>query len=661
MIRAALLFFSSHLAAFPQNELVTFAGGLSSGFADGQGTNALFNAPSGADLCDTAVLVADTGNHRIRYVDYNDVVTTVAGTGTAGYMDGAALSAQFSSPYDIVQIVCDSLYAISDAGNHRIRLLDLSSNIVSTLSGGSTAGFKDGASALFNYPAGMAILIYSRTAFYLMVADMNNHAVRRVDSNGYVTTYFGNGVSGFVDGAGTHSAFSFPRFVSTSVDCRYVVGNYLCQYFVADTGNNVIRLLEMYDGSCPEAGCSGYNPYTERSVTSILSGSPTGANGTSDGDGTNANFNTPHSIGNGANGWMLVGDSGNRRIRGLTKGGYVGNVIGTAPVGEDGHADGTGTVASVSSDISDISLLPNDSTYRSVIVDRGNHILRRIVTASLSATPSSSMTASVSASFGTSPSTSPSPSLTPSTSPTASPTPAVAPAPRANSSSSNLQTNIAIGISLGCCVSAFGLLAWSYVKQPSQLGQLKKRPAPEAAPDSDEENIFGETALRAVRQVPPPNDAAAASALDDQLEQQAPPQFAGPGPDSDVDDKIVLWGSRPPRPSPSAGGAEKIVLGYQSSSASAPPVGEDEDESWVLSAPGGGASAKSASRRKADNWTLSPVVNGAAAGAASHGGNSAVTAEPNAGVGEPNNSTGDEVRTDAEAEKIVLSLERSRR
>lgn len=740
--RAALSLFLllalPRLAAFPQNELETFAGGLTSGFADGRGTNALFNAPSGADLCEVAILVADTGNHRIRYIDKTNTVSTVAGSGTPGYADGAALSAQFSSPYDIIQVLCGELYAISDAGNNCIRLLDLTTKEVSTLSGGPTAGFRGGSasSALFNYPTGMTILLFSDPSpvplYYLLVADMNNHAVRRVDSDGFVTTYFGNGAPGFTDGMGTQAALSFPRGVAFSNICRYVRGSYFCQYYATDTGNNAIRLLELDDKYCPVTGCSGVDPHTELSVCTILAGSPTAANGTSDGDGTNARFNEPLTTGAGANGWMLVGDSGNRRIRGMTRAGFVGNVIGTVPVGEFGRADGTGTAASVSSDIADISLEPTDLTYSSVIVDRGNHVLRRIVTASLSAspsnlptpsaTPSKSPTPSTSATVGTSPSTSPSPSLTPTLTPTAAPTAAPAAAPKSNSSSSALQTNIAIGLSLGCCVTAFGIMAWSYVKQPRQFDGLKKKPAPDAAPESDEENVFGETALRAARPPaapPPPNDdaaTAAPSALDDQLDNDdASTQFrvggAGasadvgaitvPGviSDTDVGEKIVMWGSRPPRPSPSAGaeklvlafsqpaapqaggrlpphpspsagaGAEKFVLGLRASS-SAAPVGSGggasekpaagSADTWTLSTAVGSAAAGGTAADKPDIWTLSPAVGGAAAGGARSGA-PAAHAEPNAGVGEPSNAGGDEISADVdEAEKVVLSLQRSR-
>ncbi len=246
-------------------------------------------------------------------------------------------------------------------------------------------------------------------------------------------------------------------------------------------------------------------------------------------------------------------------------------------------------------------------------------------------------------------------------------------------------------------------MAWSYVKQPRQLDGLKKKPASDAAPESDEENVFGETALRAARPPaapPPPHDdaaAAAPSALDDQLDDEdAGTQFtvggagAGAGAvtvpgavldaDADVGEKIVMWGSRPPRPSPSAG-AEKFVLGFSQSAAPqagdrlplrpSPSAGAGA-EKFVLgqqsasAAPvgsGGGTSAKSAAG-SADTWTLSPAAVGGAAAAGGGGGSSgapAAHAEPNAGVGEPSNAGGDEISADVdEAEKVVLSLQRSR-
>src|SRR5689334_8095985 len=104
----------------PDGSVTTLAGG-SEGFADGTGAQASFNTPSGIAIdADGNLYVADTGNNRIRKVTPQGVVTTVAGDGTAGYVDGQAAQARFNGPIGVAVGGDGNIY-VADTYNDRIR------------------------------------------------------------------------------------------------------------------------------------------------------------------------------------------------------------------------------------------------------------------------------------------------------------------------------------------------------------------------------------------------------------------------------------------------------------------------------------------------------------------------------------------------------------
>lgn len=159
------------------------AGGAE-GRADGTGAAASFNTPSGIALDgDGNLIVADTGNHQVRKVSMQGVVTTLAGSGVAGFQDGAAQQAQFNGPVGVAVDKAGNVY-VADTYNDRIRKIAPDGS-VSTLAG-SLPGFLDGAAgaALFDTPTGIAIDAAGR----LFVADTQNGAIRRLDPDGQVST-----------------------------------------------------------------------------------------------------------------------------------------------------------------------------------------------------------------------------------------------------------------------------------------------------------------------------------------------------------------------------------------------------------------------------------------------------------------------------------------
>ena len=119
------------------------AGNGCPGFADGKGEDARFQAPYGlVARADGKIIVADSGNDRLRLVSLDGTVTSIVGDGTFGTGDGAALTAHLNGPVDVAIDTAGILY-VSDAGGHRIRRVDASGQ-VTTLAGDGTAGFADG-------------------------------------------------------------------------------------------------------------------------------------------------------------------------------------------------------------------------------------------------------------------------------------------------------------------------------------------------------------------------------------------------------------------------------------------------------------------------------------------------------------------------------------
>jgi sugar lactone lactonase YvrE len=213
-----------------------FAGDPSgnSGFINGQGSSAKFYLPWGLALDSSGyIYVSDYNNNAIRKIDQSGNVTTLAGdpSGNSGFINGQGSSAKFNKPQGITVDSSRNVY-VADRLNHAIRRIDQSGN-VSTFAGDGTPGFLDGQgiSAQFFRPDGIAV----DSTGNIYVADKNNCAIRLIDPSGNVSTFAGDGTSGYVDGQGTSAKFNSPAGIIVDPS-----GN----VYVADTSNYTIRLID---------------------------------------------------------------------------------------------------------------------------------------------------------------------------------------------------------------------------------------------------------------------------------------------------------------------------------------------------------------------------------------------------------------------------------
>jgi sugar lactone lactonase YvrE len=168
----------------PKGIVTTFAGS-NEGFADGVGAAASFNTPSAVAIDSSGNLyVADTGNNRIRKVTPQAKVSTIAGDGSAGYLDGPAAQARFNGPIGVAVDANGNVY-VADTYNDRIRKIAPDGQ-VSTIAGAGQPGFADGDrnTSLFDTPCGVVVTADGS----LIVADTGNDRLRKITPDGNVTT-----------------------------------------------------------------------------------------------------------------------------------------------------------------------------------------------------------------------------------------------------------------------------------------------------------------------------------------------------------------------------------------------------------------------------------------------------------------------------------------
>jgi len=273
--------------------VITIAGTGFSGFSGdgGDAAAAQINRPQDLFIGSQGDLYfADEWNHRIRKISSTGIITTVAGNGVNGFGGdgGLATSANLNYPEGVVVDSLGVIY-IADSENNRIRKVALD-GVISTIAGVGTGGYSgDGASALsaeLNSPEGLAIDGLGN----LYIADRVNNRIRKITTDGIITTVAGDGIAGFGGDTGSALLASISGPEDVDVD---LFGN----LYIVDEQNHRIRKVD-----------------TNGVITTLVG---TGTPGFS-GDGADAllaNINIPEGVSVSSSGVIYIADASNSRIR----------------------------------------------------------------------------------------------------------------------------------------------------------------------------------------------------------------------------------------------------------------------------------------------------------------------------------------------------------
>jgi hypothetical protein len=326
--------------------LTTIAGTGAHGHADGHGSIAQFNLPQSIFAGSDNIFVLDTYNNLIRQF-YNGMVTRFSGDILAYddwgfahgfWRDGDLSEALFNRPVDGLICPNDRIF-IADAGNNAIRVIDGEGVLTLAIAPLET---DEG----LNFPSALAM----DNDGNLFIADSLNHVIRKIDADGNLTTIAGQiGIYGFAEGAAENSLLDTPMGIALADDGRI---------FVADTGNNLIRIIE-------------------NGIVSTLAGSrivlphpdwgflPAGGFQ----DGFAARFNQPMGLALW-NDILIVADSGNHRIRAVLP---TGETITLAGSGYPDYLGGPAHEAALH--LPSGVYIVNNTLF---IADTGNNAIRRL-------------------------------------------------------------------------------------------------------------------------------------------------------------------------------------------------------------------------------------------------------------------------------------------
>ena len=320
----------------PGGIVSTLAGMVAtSGSSDGIGTAANFNGPNSLaahtdpSTGTTTVYIADGGNSTIRQMvvtpgNTAGIVTTLAGSaGTSGSSDGVGSTASFNDP-EAVAIDSSGSIIVADTGNQTIRKITPTGAVTTMAGSVGIRGAIDatGTASQFNAPYGLAIA--SDGSIY--VADTYNYVIRKITPAGVVTTLTGtSGSAGHADGPPGTARFDVPHSVVANED------GYL---YVTDTGNDMIRRVSL------TADSSGNPPGTVTTVAGIPS---SGSMGSSDGPRAEVRFSEPNGVAVASDGTIYVGDTFSATVRKIDPDGTTTTIAGT--VGANGSSNGVGSAA----------------------------------------------------------------------------------------------------------------------------------------------------------------------------------------------------------------------------------------------------------------------------------------------------------------------------
>ena len=381
--------------------ITTFAGNGSEVFSGdgGLATNASLFGPNGMAF-DAAgnLFIADTRHSRIRKISLGGVITTVAGNGQETYNgEGSALSFALNDPVSVAFDASGNLY-IADTLNCRIR--EVTNGIISTFAGLGQPGYLDGpaSSAVFSFPKGMAFDSHGS----LFIADPGNNLIRKIASN-VVSTVAGNGALAFAGDGGNALASSLAGpssvaldaagdlFIADTTNGRIRLVSASTNNISTFAGNGLFRLsangvpaLSSFlsnpqdvkvgpDGLLYIADAQNNRILRLNADNTVVTVAGTGHYGFS-GDGhaaTSATLHFPRHVAFDSSGNMFIADTSNLRIRRVTPQGIISTIAGN---GQPGYSGDNGPALNAT--LNYPTDMASDSVGNIYIADQLNSVIR---------------------------------------------------------------------------------------------------------------------------------------------------------------------------------------------------------------------------------------------------------------------------------------------
>jgi len=302
--------------------VTTYVGNGTPGLVNASGTGAELNLPTDVVVDGLGNLyISEYGNNVIRRVSPGGAVTTFAGDGTRGYKDGDLDKAEFNDPEGMVIDQVGNIY-IADAGNNVIRKINVGGQVV-TYAGNGTSGHVDGVGNVVEFatPRGLAI----DKAKNIYVADYSNNVIRKIASDGTVSTFAGSGAAGLSNGTGLAATFHSPSgvtidgsnnvYVAEAVnsDIRMITPSQAVSTFATNVPN---PLRVTVDGSGNlYASCEDNTIQKIDFNGKVTPYAGNGILGYNDSSLLQSQFNSPVGVLSNSNGVLIVADSQNNRIR----------------------------------------------------------------------------------------------------------------------------------------------------------------------------------------------------------------------------------------------------------------------------------------------------------------------------------------------------------
>ncbi len=361
---SAMLFFSCLTPAYSQGLIIeTIAGGGPTLGDGGPATLSKFNANNGIDV-DTMgnIYIGDQSNGRVRMISKSTgIITTIAGTSTFGSSGdgGPATIAELGGPAGVAVDSGGKFVYIADNGNNKIRMVDMTTGIITTLAGNGTAtttgdgGPATAATVTVNRPEGIFVdghynIYFSENSSF----GTQSHRVRRIDGvTGIITTVAGNAGSGAYGGDGGLAIGTACRLDEPTGVTVDGAGN----LFIADYYNNRIRRVDAVTG-----------------IITTIAG--TGSSGSS-GDGfaaTAAKLYWPSDMKFDYSGNLLVVDQLNNKVRRISPSGIITSIAGN---GAAGLVDAVAATAGEMKYPTSIAILPSGNFY---VSDMSNNLVRYV-------------------------------------------------------------------------------------------------------------------------------------------------------------------------------------------------------------------------------------------------------------------------------------------